>query len=725
MISTKEINIPEEFLCPISREIMTDPVVAADGHSYQKDSIKEWFSRGKLKSPLDGLNLSTTLLYDNKNLKKLIREYVSRLSKERLTELISANKDYDITTIILKAAELSSNYINRTQKNYEKIENFKIVKQVQSYLKAGNTDVLLNLSRQFSSLEDFLSEIDRELPENIHKIGDMFLCKGYDTQNSEYVSINYTSFEDVITSSEIYWNSLQLSEENQIDMKSDNPEKLEEFIPKISKDLSSINESLAENLENQINSCKTVKEKMEKIISFYFTEYNTMNQILVTKNPYNLTKIARFLHCVIYNNFHNLAGTKFTETKELTRTVNIPSHLLELYKTNSLICFTSLISTSIYNSDSQLIIDDSKKGTSNRDIPVTFKIRVKNNSFLNCALSFPSIQGSEINESTKEERVILLPYILFKISKIKKPTENTENTINACVIELEELDNRDLIKKILKPKIDKSKGIPKISVTELISAVNEKLINIFCNLKNFEMYFALQKDEFNKKITEMAKQSQSELEIEKVIDALSSNHLVTSSGIYDEKLLKNYFENYPSQKNFVESKESALEDYYLDDVEIKEKSLQYILWIDDLIFATSDTCDFIQTISRRNDNIIFFCKSNTNEGIEFLNSPEGKELLKLKNFRILEDMTRYNEEDRYYAGVNFVKAVRELGIDKQIMIFCQSKSSGEEKFKERNVSLENVVVTAIYKEVNDYILDKKPEPEIYTRFVISDLEDEN
>lgn len=65
MMSNINEEIPEKYLCPITQEIMTDPVVAADGQTYQMDSIKEWLNRGKIKSPLTGVILPNTILPDN------------------------------------------------------------------------------------------------------------------------------------------------------------------------------------------------------------------------------------------------------------------------------------------------------------------------------------------------------------------------------------------------------------------------------------------------------------------------------------------------------------------------------------------------------------------------------------------------------------------------------------------------------------------------------------
>ena len=62
----------DEFLCPISQCEMVDPVVAADGHSYDRASIAEWFRRGKMTSPLTGKRLKSTALIPNHRLRSVI-----------------------------------------------------------------------------------------------------------------------------------------------------------------------------------------------------------------------------------------------------------------------------------------------------------------------------------------------------------------------------------------------------------------------------------------------------------------------------------------------------------------------------------------------------------------------------------------------------------------------------------------------------------------------------
>jgi hypothetical protein len=41
----------QDCCCPITLELMTDPVVAEDGHSYERTAIARWFAEGHQTSP--------------------------------------------------------------------------------------------------------------------------------------------------------------------------------------------------------------------------------------------------------------------------------------------------------------------------------------------------------------------------------------------------------------------------------------------------------------------------------------------------------------------------------------------------------------------------------------------------------------------------------------------------------------------------------------------------
>ncbi|XP_051118045.1 U-box domain-containing protein 15 [Andrographis paniculata] len=48
------VVIPKEFLCPITMEIMTDPVIVATGQTYERDNIEKWLASDRRTCPKTG-----------------------------------------------------------------------------------------------------------------------------------------------------------------------------------------------------------------------------------------------------------------------------------------------------------------------------------------------------------------------------------------------------------------------------------------------------------------------------------------------------------------------------------------------------------------------------------------------------------------------------------------------------------------------------------------------
>lgn len=68
-------KIPTEFLCPITQEILIDPVMVQDGNTYERKAIELWFQKHST-SPLTNEVLVSKNLLPNLALKKLINDYV-------------------------------------------------------------------------------------------------------------------------------------------------------------------------------------------------------------------------------------------------------------------------------------------------------------------------------------------------------------------------------------------------------------------------------------------------------------------------------------------------------------------------------------------------------------------------------------------------------------------------------------------------------------------------
>ncbi|CAN6477532.1 unnamed protein product [Victoria cruziana] len=65
----------EDFRCPISLELMADPVTLETGQTYDRASILEWFRAGNFTCPKTGKKLGTSNLIPNVVLRGLIEQY--------------------------------------------------------------------------------------------------------------------------------------------------------------------------------------------------------------------------------------------------------------------------------------------------------------------------------------------------------------------------------------------------------------------------------------------------------------------------------------------------------------------------------------------------------------------------------------------------------------------------------------------------------------------------
>ena len=70
------VDIPEKFVCPISKELMKDPVIAFDGNAYSRATIEDWLKQHKT-SPVTGAAAEHCIVVPNNALKQQIAEFVA------------------------------------------------------------------------------------------------------------------------------------------------------------------------------------------------------------------------------------------------------------------------------------------------------------------------------------------------------------------------------------------------------------------------------------------------------------------------------------------------------------------------------------------------------------------------------------------------------------------------------------------------------------------------
>lgn len=90
----------QSFYCPITREVMVDPVETSSGHTFERTAIQKWLDDGSNKCPLTMIPLDNIILRPNKTLKQSIEEWKDRNTmitiasmKSKLSRPVSENEE--------------------------------------------------------------------------------------------------------------------------------------------------------------------------------------------------------------------------------------------------------------------------------------------------------------------------------------------------------------------------------------------------------------------------------------------------------------------------------------------------------------------------------------------------------------------------------------------------------------------------------------------------------
>ncbi|KAE8720683.1 U-box domain-containing protein 15 [Hibiscus syriacus] len=70
--------IPHEFLCPITLDVMRDPVIIASGQTFERESIQKWFDSNNRTCPKTRQTLAHLSLVPNHALKNLITQWCEK-----------------------------------------------------------------------------------------------------------------------------------------------------------------------------------------------------------------------------------------------------------------------------------------------------------------------------------------------------------------------------------------------------------------------------------------------------------------------------------------------------------------------------------------------------------------------------------------------------------------------------------------------------------------------
>ena len=88
-------DYPEDLCCPISHDLMINPVLISDGHTYEKNNIIRWLKTNN-KSPLTNEIVKFNYYEQDKFIKKMMCHHLIKehnLSKKEANIIISNDCD--------------------------------------------------------------------------------------------------------------------------------------------------------------------------------------------------------------------------------------------------------------------------------------------------------------------------------------------------------------------------------------------------------------------------------------------------------------------------------------------------------------------------------------------------------------------------------------------------------------------------------------------------------
>lgn len=79
LVEQRTLLPPEDFFCPISQDVMTDPVMVVEtGHSYERAELQRWFAGGNRRDPITNTHLRSLAIKPNHALRKSIETWRER-----------------------------------------------------------------------------------------------------------------------------------------------------------------------------------------------------------------------------------------------------------------------------------------------------------------------------------------------------------------------------------------------------------------------------------------------------------------------------------------------------------------------------------------------------------------------------------------------------------------------------------------------------------------------
>eukprot|EP00850_Spirogloea_muscicola_P000805 SM000003S11050 [mRNA] locus=s3:489668:494857:- [translate_table: standard] len=107
--STGLLPAMHTFYCPITRDVMDDPVDIASGQTYERTAIEQWFAEGHTTDPTTNVKLPSLEIRSNEGLRRAIEEWRDRNTRIRVQvqgPKLKSTSEADIESALLELYKL-------------------------------------------------------------------------------------------------------------------------------------------------------------------------------------------------------------------------------------------------------------------------------------------------------------------------------------------------------------------------------------------------------------------------------------------------------------------------------------------------------------------------------------------------------------------------------------------------------------------------------------------
>ncbi|KAI4355277.1 hypothetical protein L6164_004066 [Bauhinia variegata] len=167
----------QSFICPITRDVMVDPVETSSGQTFEKSAIEKWFTEGNAMCPLTMTPLDTSVLRPNKTLKQSIEEWKDRntmITIASMREKLHSGDDDEVQQCLASLQELCEQ--KDQHKEWVIMENY--IPLLIQLLGAKNREVRNNalvilcmLAKDSDHAKERIAKVDNAIESVVRSLG--------------------------------------------------------------------------------------------------------------------------------------------------------------------------------------------------------------------------------------------------------------------------------------------------------------------------------------------------------------------------------------------------------------------------------------------------------------------------------------------------------------------------------------------------------------------------